>query len=80
MSLQLRVRASLCLLFAQYTGGAIGLSTGPCIRSVAGSARPVAAEGPLGWEGNGEMDKVSYHNQTTGTASYPLYSSHLLHT
>jgi hypothetical protein len=80
MSIQLRVRATLCLLLAQYIGGAIALSTGACGRSVAGSSRPVAAEGPLGWEGHGEMDKVSYHNQTTGTASYPLYSSLLLHT
>jgi hypothetical protein len=79
MSLQLRVRATLCLILAQYTGGAIGLSTGPCGRSEAGSSCPVA-DGPLGWEGNGEMNKVSYHNQTTGTASYPLSSSFLLHT
>jgi hypothetical protein len=40
----------------------------------------VAADGPLGWGQNGEMNKVSYHDQTTGTASYPLYSGLLLHT
>jgi hypothetical protein len=74
------VWATLCLLLTQHTGGVIGLSTRLCSCSAPGLSRPVAAGGPLAWRQNSEMRKVSYQNQTTGTASYSFYRSLLLHT